>query len=505
MKEKIKAYIQAGYAGLFLLSHEEQRVEAEMKAVADELGCRLHAWSTTEGLTDVTGQTITDCPDPLEVLERVEGMPDKSIVLLRDFHLFLDDPNPILMRKLKEVLVICRRKGTAIAVVGCRCDLPIELKREITLVEFSLPDQEALAKVLEGICSSAAIAVPRGENRDRILDAAGGLTTSEAENAFALSVVEKGSVSPDIVTREKALALKKGGLLEVVPNRETLEDIGGLDVLKSWLLKRRSAFGSQAREYGLPSPKGLLITGVPGTGKSLTAKATAAVFGLPLLRLDVGKLFAGVVGQSESNLRSAIQTAEAMAPCVLMVDELEKGLSGSKSSGSTDGGTSSRVFGGFLSWMQEKSASVFVVATANDVTQLPPEMLRKGRFDNLFFVDLPNEEEREAIWAIQIRRYGRKPESFDLKRLAAASGSMTGSEIEQAFVEGLYQAFSMQKEPTTSTLEGVVAESVPLAKTMSDQIEGLRQWAKTRAQFATTQPKGDNRKSRKIAVGIGRN
>ncbi len=226
-----------------------------------------------------------------------------------------------------------------------------------------------------------------------------------------------------------------------------------------------------------------------------------------MLRLDIGKVFAGLVGQSESNLRSVIQTAEAMAPCVLMVDELEKGLSGSQSSGSTDGGTSARILGSFLSWMQEKTASVFVVATANDVTQLPPEMLRKGRFDNLFFVDLPNEAEREAIWAIQVRKYGRKPEDFDVQRLARESVQMTGSEIEQAFIEALYAGFADGKEPNNAESAEVIGTSVSLATTMAEKIEGLRNWAKSRAQYATSQEACGRGRSgkRKILSEPGRN
>ena len=225
--------------------------------------------------------------------------------------------------------------------------------------------------------------------------------------AFALSVVESGGLNATLVAREKAQAVKKNGVLELIAAKETLEDIGGLDQLKDWLLKRKEAFSPRARKYGLPMPKGLLILGIPGTGKSLTAKATAAVLGVPLLKLDAGRIFAGLVGQSESNLRSVIQTAEAIAPVVLWIDELEKGFSGSKSSGATDGGTSSRVFGSLISWLQEKTAPVFVVGTANDVSQLPPEMLRKGRWDELFFVDLPNREEREMIWNIQVAKHGR--------------------------------------------------------------------------------------------------
>jgi SpoVK/Ycf46/Vps4 family AAA+-type ATPase len=300
------------------------------------------------------------------------------------------------------------------------------------------------------------------------------------------------------VAREKAQAVKKNGLLELIETKESLESIGGLDVLKEWLIKRRNAFSQRAIEYGLPTPKGLLIIGIPGTGKSLTAKATGKVFGVPLLKLDAGKLFAGLVGQSESNLRSVIQTAEAIAPCCLWVDEMDKGFSGIKSSSATDGGTSSRVFGSFISWMQEKKAPVFVVATANDVSQLPPEMLRKGRFDELMFVDLPNQEERQAIWAIQIRNYGRNPSDFDLVQLARVTEGLTGSEIESVFADALYLAFERDRDPTDLDIAQILTEFVPLSKLMAEQITGLRNWAKGRARLAT--PEKAERSFRKIAA-----
>jgi SpoVK/Ycf46/Vps4 family AAA+-type ATPase len=319
-----------------------------------------------------------------------------------------------------------------------------------------------------------------------VIDAASGLTTIEAENAFALSVVQSKAIDPVIVAKEKAQAVKKNGLLELIETKETLDSIGGLDVLKEWLLKRRHAFSQRAIEYGLPTPKGLLILGIAGTGKSLTAKATAKVFGVPLLKLDAGRIFAGLVGQSESNLRAVIQTAEAIAPCCLWIDEVEKGFSGTKSSNATDGGTSSRVFGSFISWMQEKSSPVFVVATANDVSQLPPEMLRKGRFDELFFVDLPNQAEREAIWEIQIGKHGRDPKDFDIVQLAKATEGLTGSEIENVFIEALYVAFDAEKEPSDLTIAQVLTEFVPLSKLMAEQISGLKNWSKGRARLATT-------------------
>ncbi|MEI6536589.1 MAG: AAA family ATPase, partial [Verrucomicrobiaceae bacterium] len=236
--------------------------------------------------------------------------------------------------------------------------------------------------------------------------------------------------------------------------------------------------------YGLPAPKGLLIVGIPGTGKSLTAKATASAFNLPLLRLDMGRVFGGIVGQSEANLRSVIQTAEAIAPCVLWIDEIEKGFSGSKSSGSTDGGTSSRVFGSFLSWMQEKRQPVFVVATANDVSQLPPEFLRKGRFDELFFVDLPDATERAQIWDIVINRCGRQSANYDPAALSRSCEQFTGAEMEAVFIDALHEAYAENREPAHADILSAITRTVPLAQLMDGQIATLRQWARGRAREA---------------------
>jgi ATP-dependent 26S proteasome regulatory subunit len=499
MKSKITNYIRAGYPGLYLVSPEEQRVDAEMKQIAQDLKYSLHVWSVVDGLVDTKKHTTTAANDPLEALVAIKDMGEKTIILLRDFHLFLQDPNPILIRQLKDVLQEAKTKSKTLIILGCRLCLPPELEHELTVIEFALPGKEELRTVLDGIIESAQLKGVEGEQRDKILDAASGLTTIEAENAFALSVAESKGVNPEIVAREKAQAVKKNGILEIVETKESLESIGGLDVLKEWLLKRRHAFSQRAIEYGLPTPKGLLIIGIPGTGKSLTAKATARVFGVPLLKLDAGRIFAGLVGQSESNLRAVIQTAEAIAPCCLWIDEVEKGFSGTKSSNATDGGTSSRVFGSFISWMQEKKAPVFVVATANDVSQLPPEMLRKGRFDELFFVDLPNQQEREAIWEIQIGKYSRDAKDFDIVQLAKVTEGLTGSEIENAFVEALYQAFDAEKEPTDLTIAGVLTEFVPLSKLMAEQIAGLKNWAKGRARLATSFEQ-ERRGLRKIGV-----
>jgi hypothetical protein len=487
MKQKIISYIRAGYSGLYLVSAEEQRVEQELKSIAQEVGFQLFAWSITEGLLNTATGSIKPANDPLEALLALADLPEKSIVILRDYHLFLaGDPNPVIVRQLKDFLQVAKTRNKVLVILGCRSCLPEELQREFTTVEISLPGPNELGAVLDGIISSAGNVNLQANEREQVIAAASGLTTIEAENIFALSIVETGGLHPGVVAREKAAVIQRNGLLEIIDSKESLNQVGGLDLLKEWLISRKQAFSARARTYGLPTPKGLLIVGVPGTGKSLTAKATASVFNLPLLKLDAGRIFAGIVGQSESNLRSVIQTAEAIAPCVLWIDEIEKGFSGTKSSGSTDGGTSARVFGSFISWMQEKTTPVFVVATANDVTQLPPEFLRKGRWDELFFVDLPNCSEREVIWKIQIGKLGRNPEEYDCRQLARATEGFTGSEIESVFAEALYAGFNNQTEPTDLLIAQVLTQFVPLSTLMREQILGLKKWATGRARMATS-------------------
>lgn len=497
MKERIIQYVKAGFPGLYVQSAEDQRVEAEFKLVADALQFGLHFWSATTGLMDVRKETIQQINDPLEALLAVSSLPERSILLLRDFHLFLtNEPNPVIVGQLKDVLRQAKTQNKTLVIVGCRLVLPPELAREFAFIAFPLPDRAMLRRVLDEITASANL--PEAADTEAVVSAARGLTTLEAENAFALSVAALGRVCPVLVAREKAGAIRKSGTLEVIESEETIDNIGGLNLLKGWILKRRYAFTERARAFGLPAPKGLLIVGVPGTGKSLTAKVTASALGVPLLKLDIGRIFGGLVGQSEGNLRSALETAEALSPCVLWIDEIEKGLSGSKSNGSSDGGTSARVFGTLLSWMQEKTAPVFIVAMANDVSQLPPEFLRKGRWDELFFVDLPNQEERQRIWEIQIRKYGRNPEDFDVVQLAKATEGLTGSEIESVFIEALHNAFESDAQPTDLSLAAVLTAFVPLSATMKEQLGALRVWATGRTRPATSAI--PERKLRRVAA-----
>jgi len=490
-------YIRAGYSGLFIVSHEEARVEAEVKAVADALEYKLFAWSTTTGLIDTGDGQARQANDPLDAVTVVAELPENSLVLLRDFHMFLEDGNPVLVRAIKDELGRCKTQGRVLVAMGCRQVLPPELEREMTVIHFRLPDKDQLGTVLDGICESANLDKPEGDERERILDAATGLTCTEAENSFALSVVERGCITPETVAREKAASVAKSGLLEIVQVRETLQDIGGLDLLKAWLIQRRDAFGERARQYKLPAPKGVLLLGVPGTGKSLTAKAAANVLSRPLIRLDMGALMGSLVGESEANLRAAIHVAEAIAPCIVWIDELDKGLAGSKSSGSTDGGTSARVFGSLISWMQERTSPVFIIATANDVSQLPPELLRKGRWDEVWWTDLPNRTEREQIWRIKIAQRDRDPGGYDCGSLAGMSEGYTGAEIEGVVADSLYRAFDDDREPTTDDMHQALQDTVPLSR-LSDQVDALRKWAQGRARLATS-PEAESHQ-RRIAV-----
>ena len=497
MRQRLLNYIRSGHSGLYVVSAEEARVCGEIRAVADALKYRLFAWSATEGLVDASDGSPKQANDPMEAVAAVAKLPENSIVLLRDFHLFLADGNPVLIRAVKDALAIGKTRGKVLVILGCRQVLPPELAREFVVLDFELPDKDQLGVVLDGICESAKLERLEGDSRDRVLDAATGMTCAEAENALALAVIEVGSVEPAVVAREKAQTVKKSGLLEIVEVRETLDDIGGLDVLKDWLLKRRDAFGERARQYGLPSPKGVLLLGVPGTGKSLCSKAAANALQRPLIRLDMGALMGSLVGESEANLRAAIGVAEAIAPCIVWIDELDKGLAGSRSSGSSDGGTSARVFGSFISWMQERTSSVFVIATANDVTQLPPELLRKGRWDEVFWTDLPNHGERESIWRIKIARRGRDHKTYDVAALAGASEGYTGAEIEGVVADSLFRAFAEDREPVTDDMQQALRDTVPLSR-LSDQVDAMRKWAKGRARPATSaaaEPKG-----RKIAA-----
>ncbi|MGX1810005.1 AAA family ATPase [Nocardia sp. NPDC055321] len=422
--------------------------------------------------------------------------------VFHDLHSFLGEQgrpaDPQVVRILRDLVAAFREGHVArtLVVVAPVLRIPPEIEKDVTIVDFALPGEADIRRLLDGMISQNADMVPvrlDGRGRDRLTKAALGLTLAEAENAFALAMVGGTDLTHsgvEVVLEEKAQTIRKSGLLELVRTDIGLSDVGGLSVLKTWLGKRQDTWLSEAATYGLAAPKGALITGVPGCGKSLTAKAVASAWGLPLIRLDIGRVFAGLVGASEHNMRSAIATAEACAPCVLWVDEIDKAFAGAGTTGDT--GTSSRVFGTFLTWMQEKTAPVFVMATANSIENLPPEFLRKGRFDEIFFVDLPGHVERQAIWRLHLTRRLTGPAAglaiTDqlLAELATASGEFSGAEIEQAVVAGLFDAYSERRSLAAYDLFHAVENTVPLATLHQEQVTGLREWAKLRAVSASS-------------------
>jgi SpoVK/Ycf46/Vps4 family AAA+-type ATPase len=327
-----------------------------------------------------------------------------------------------------------------------------------------------------------------GDARERLLSAARGLTLKEAENVFAKTLVTDGRLSGDdidIVFSEKQQVIKKSGLLEYYAAQEKFSDVAGLSNLKDWLRKRSIAFTDRAKQFGLPAPRGVLLLGVQGCGKSLCAKAVSGLWGLPLLRFDVGRMFSSLVGSSEENIRRAIQVAESVAPAILWIDEIDKALAGAANSAGSDGGTAARVFGTLLTWLSEKTSPVFVIATANDVSHLPPELLRKGRLDEIFFVDLPAAIERRDIFRIHLQKRGRDPANFDLDELARVSEGFNGAEIEEAVISALFDAFSGNDTMDTEIIKAAIKETVPLSKTMSEELNRLHTWAVGRSRPAS--------------------
>ncbi|HEY6105636.1 MAG TPA: AAA family ATPase, partial [Anaeromyxobacteraceae bacterium] len=468
--------------------------------LATEHGKSLLTWSVTRGLKragGARGAPVDGGKDPVEMLGLVERLPDPSLVVLKDFHPFLSDPT--VVRALRELARGLKATFTTVILLSPTLTIPPELEKEVSVLDVPLPSARDLLALLKEIVTvvrenrSARVEIDK-EDAEAIIKAAQGLTLSEAENAFAKAIAADGRLGKDdvkLVMEEKRQVIRKSGLLEYYPADESLASVGGLENVKTWLSRRTAAFGEAARRFGLPEPKGLLLLGVQGCGKSLTAKAISSTWRLPLLRLDMGRIFSGLVGSSEENLRKAIRVAESVAPAVLWIDEIEKGLSGSGSSGATDGGVTARVFGAMLTWLQEKTAPVFVVATANRIEALPPELLRKGRFDEIFFIDLPTAAERDEIFRIHVARRGREPGRFDLAAAARLAHGFSGAEIEQAVISALYDAFAEGRDLEQRHLEHAVKETFPLAATMREDIERVREWARTRTRPASAAPAED--------------
>src|SRR5437667_2537500 len=421
---ELETLIRARYPILYITSSEAMRVQDLVVEIDKKRQKKTFEWSYSTGIvpagTSIQSQKHRNAAtkDPLLALDQVIEMVEPAIFIFKDFHPFLTKNNFAVVRKLKEIALHLKNSFKTIILVSPVMEIPTELEKEITVLNYPLPFREDLNALLDKIIAEVGqfkhVKIELEEaSRERLLQAALGLTLGEAENVFAKIIVQDQRLSAEHVSEvfaEKQQIIRKSGLLEYYASSESFDHVGGLSVLKEWLNKRAAAFTNEARAFGLPAPKGILMLGVQGCGKSLCAKAVSNQWQLPLLRFDMARMFGSLVVSSDENVRRAIAVAESVAPAILWVDEIDKAFAGSQSSGATDGGTTARVFGTFLTWLSEKTAPVFVVATANDISQLPPELLRKGRLDEIFFVDLPSDHERREIFRIHLNKRGRNPE-----------------------------------------------------------------------------------------------
>lgn len=507
--QKLILMIRAYYPVLYLHSYEYYRTKQKIKGIVELLRregkkVNYYQWDCVYGLVqilpDKTEKRIERMQNPLEVLAYIlnsKKSGEKNGIVLDDINNHIDrDEVKLMFRKIAEAT----NNNTHAIILSSIYRLPAELEKYITVLQIPLPKRNELGEVLDIVAKQSKVEL-KTNLRNRLIDAALGMTSMEADLAYCLASVKDGfdDKSPFTVSSEKEQIIRKSGILDYFPKNESLKDVGGMENLKEWLKKRQLAYDKEARDWGLKEPKGLLLLGVPGCGKSLIAKSIASSWNMPLLRLDVGKVFQGIVGSSEDNIRKAIATAEAVAPCVLWIDEIEKGLSGVQSSGATDGGVTSRIFSTILTWMQEKTAPVFVVATANNINQLPPELLRKGRFDEIFFVDLPSQKEKENIFSIHLQKNRQNVSSFALDILAQKTEGFNGAEIEECVKEAMFTAYVESQESNIAPklqmihILDAIKNTVPLSKTMEKQITDLRKFAVSRAKNASKEIVLENR------------
>lgn len=485
--QELELLIRSRFTLIVVVTLEEERVVKTLRGICESRNRPLYLWDVADGLRAQTEKNtpIVRASNELDLLSQIEKGPDGGVYVLRDFHELWEDKK--VKRKLRSVAQELKYTRSSIVITTPSRNLPEELKDKAVLLEFPLPDVavlgESLAELLKHPGTQANVPP---EQKERLLQAALGLTAAQAQRVFAKALVQGGTFDEEdlaLVTQEKRELIRESQALEFYPVTESPANVGGLSVLKEWLAMRGRAFSSAARDYGLPPPKGVALIGIPGTGKSLAAKMIGSLWKLPLLRLDVGALFGSYIGESEERARKALRLAETVSPCVLWLDEMEKALS----HGGNDSGTSTRVFGTLLTWMSEKTAPVFMIATANDISKLPPELLRRGRFDEIFFLDLPNAIERNEIFQVHIRKRKRDPAKFDLDKLVAVSKGFVGAEIEQSVIDALFNAFHEEREVATEDIETAIGRMVPLSVSQQERIAWLRSWlVEGRAVSAST-------------------
>ncbi|MDY7014111.1 MAG: AAA family ATPase [Cyanobacteriota bacterium] len=499
--EEFELLLRACYPLIYIPTSEEERLEAAIAQSAKRAGNRpVYLWDFVDGYQDNPNNAGFGRRNPLQALEFVEKLPETApgIFILRDFHHFLEDI--AIARKLRNLARRLKSQPKNIVILAPEIGIPSELAEVLTVVDFPLPSAAEIKGEIQRLLAATAQSL-----NDRLLDelvrAARGLSLERIRRVLAKAIAAHGQLQNEdveLILEEKRQSIRQTQILDFYPTSEQISDIGGLDNLKDWLLRRGGAFSDRARAYGLPHPRGLLLVGIQGTGKSLTAKAIAHHWHLPLLRLDVGRLFAGLVGESESRTRQTIGLAEALAPCILWIDEIDKAFAGVEGKG--DSGTASRVFGTFINWLAEKRSPVFVVATANNVKALPPEMLRKGRFDEIFFVGLPSQEERKAIFEVHLSRLRpHNLKTYDLDRLAYETPEFSGAEIEQTLIEAMHLGFSQNRDFSTDDILEAASQVVPLARTAREQIQFLQSWAAAgKARLASRDDRLNSRSQRQL-------
>ncbi|MGH0032338.1 MAG: AAA family ATPase [Myxococcota bacterium] len=478
--EELRALIRAGWRLLALETFEEERAVSLLERVAEALERPCTTWSVALGLgSSGEGHGSLDAG-----LQAIEERDDPAVFVMLDAHRVLEDP--IAVRRLRDLLPTLASRRQCIVLVGPAFDLPMELVREVGRVSLPLPNAPEMDRLFRRVTEQMKLPVDE-EVLSLAVRGALGLTGSEATRMLRRALRQSGALDKEAVqqiVRDKRHALRRTPALTFHDDDTELQDVGGLGELKRWLAERRRAFSDDARRFGVPLPRGLLLLGVQGCGKSLSAKAVAREWHFPLLRLDLASAFGGSGARPEALLREAMQVAESVAPAVLWIDEIEKGFAAS-----SEDTTATRVLGSFLTWLAEKQAPVFVVATANDVAGLPPELLRRGRFDDLFFVDLPTQAERAEVLSIHLARHGRDPLQFDLEQLSLASERLTGAELEQVVTAALYGAFSAGREVTDADLIRAIEETVPIYETYEERIKELRDWSRGRARPASVDGK----------------
>ncbi|MBQ8669324.1 AAA family ATPase [bacterium] len=506
---QLSKLFRARFPYIYITTWEEERALSLIKKLANSeklirVPREVYIWTQTNGFL-LNGKKVDGTNSPDKAIDFIRDCNKNAVFVMCDFHVYFGvkgrqvDYN--VVRRLRDIIGDLKTSKFRKNVIFIASELliPESMQKEITIVDMPLPTLDEIKAKLDKMVSQnnqIDTSALDEEAKEKLCKAALGLTLQEAENAFALSMVNDGKVDGkdlSIILSEKMQVIKKTGILEFINTDIKISDVGGLENLKNWLNKRNNSWSESAKKYCLPAPKGVLITGVPGCGKSLTAKAMSAAWQLPLLKLDFGKIFSGIVGSSEENMRKAIKTAEAVAPSILWVDEIEKSLSGMGSGSNGDSGTSSRIFGTFLTWMQEKTAPVFVIATANNISGLPAELLRKGRFDEIFFVDLPTHRERKEIFKLHLAKRLKDKEVASrlevndelYEKLADMTEGFVGAEIEQVVITALYEAFFNKRPLEFADLEATIKNVVPLSVTQKEQILALRQWANIRAVAAT--------------------